>query len=174
MSPLEAIYFAAILLIGVPAAFRLSGRVRNPVAFVMVASWVFCRILYAITGEGMPIQAMVLSDCAVIAAMFVKEDWQPCGYETLGRQFCAIWWERTPWDRAILCLFPVVWLFYAPIVGAQLQYWVLWSISLAQLMLAGLESLTLAQGLSANKSRADAPERPPPRLFATVREGVYG
>lgn len=199
MTFLEAVYFVAIVCVGVPAAFRISdvwagrgwaaalwsilkalarGRihVRNPTALAMVGSWVACRMIYEATGETMPMQALVLSDIAVIATIYCKRVWQDCSYATLRLQLAAIWWERSPWDRAILAIFPFVWLFYAPVLDPRSQYLALWSLSLAQLMLAGAEALHLHRGQMAIKSRADAPERPPPRhdFYAPAAGGGYG
>jgi hypothetical protein len=172
----EAFYFAMIVCVGVPSAFRLNARVRNPTALAMVATWFACRMSYEASGETMPRRALVLSDIAVVTTIYCKQVWRTCSYATLRLQLVALWFERSPWDRAILAIFPFVWLFYAPILEPKPQYWVLWSLSLAQLMLAGAEALHLHRGQMAIKSRADAPERPPPRqdFYAPAAGGGYG
>ncbi len=178
MSVETTIYFLALLFVGVPAALRVSVepvriRVRNPTALAMVATWIAGRAVYAATGEWLPLKAMVLFDWAVIVAILSKKDWRICsphgGWQYL---ICFLWHERSPCDRAILALFPMVWLFYAPVVDSRTQYWVLWSLSMAQLALAGLEPLQSWLGAMAKTSRADAKGRPPPGLtfHAPVRE----
>ncbi len=176
MSTASALYFAAILLIGVPAAFRLNGRIRNATAFAMVAMWLFGRVVYWLTGEWMPLQAMVLQDMVVIAAMFVKEDWRDCSpYTNLRYQFCALWNERSPWDRAILALFPVAWIFYFPVVDGQKQFWTLWGLGLLQLIAAGLEALTLWQAKrGANPFRADSPDHSRSDFTSAWASEAYG
>lgn len=185
MSAEELIYFAAILFVAATAALRFTAIARfpwrrpqagNPTALAMVITWAICRLLYWWSGEAMPLQASVLSDVAVVAAIYCKREWRRCSYETIRLQMAALWRERSPWDRAILTLFPLVWLFYAPVVDPQTQYWTLWSLSMAQLALAWLEPLYDRRGLSANMPRADAAERPPPRLDfrAPVRGRSYG
>lgn len=176
MSPEELIYFAAIMLIGVPAAFRLDG-IRNPTALAMVATWFVGRAVYVLSGDGMPIKAMVLFDWAVIVTIFAKKDWRICApHSGLEYLACFVWHERSPCDRAIIAMFPVVWLFYAPVAGPITQFWVLYLLGLAQLMLAGFEALQHWLGAMAKQSRADAKGRSPPGLnfHAPVRETGFG
>ncbi len=177
MSLAELIYIAAIVLIGGPASFRVAGwsgfvpalRVRNPVAFAMVATWFACRLLYWGTGQGMVPEVMAVSDMFVIAAMFVKDDWRCCPYRNRWHQIACLWLERTPWDRGILALFPVAWWLYTPVLPPLVQYWVLWGIGLAQLALAGLEGLHSWQRSNGQTPRAAAPGEPPGFRFATAQ-----
>lgn len=179
MSTPAAIFFLCVLVVGLPASLRVHGfsvRVRNATALAIVATWLFGQLIYALTGEWLPLQAMVLQDMVVVATMFAKQDWQDCSpYPTLRRQIVCFWLERSPWDRAILALFAPAWLLYAPILDPLTQFWTLWSIGLAQLMLAGAEAFHLWQKTKANSSRADA-QGPPPRLdfYAPAREWGYG
>lgn len=137
----------AIVLIGLPASIRATLRplriaVRNPTALAMVVGWVFGWSIYQATGIGMPIQTMVLCDWAVITVIYSKSDWSDCApYSGWRHQLCAVWLERSPWDRAIIALFPFVWFFYTPIVDIYYRYWALYGLGLAQLMLAGREAL---------------------------------
>lgn len=186
MSPEEAFYFAAIVLVGLPAAFRLSFvwdsrgllvtvlrlagsiRVRNPVALAMVATWFACRLLWSITGECPP-QALVISDMVVIASTFVKDDWAESAYRGKRHMIaCLLWFERTPWDRVILALFPVAWLLYGPVL-TRFEYWTLYGIGLAQLAIAGWEGVHNWQRTKANSSHADAPGDFSGMMFAPVQ-----
>lgn len=176
MSLSTFIVFLAILFVGVPAALRVTGhkvRIRNATALAMVAMWLVGQAIYLATGETMPLGAMFLQDMVVIMAIYAKPDWQDCfPYRTFRQQIRAAWLERSPWDRGILALFPLAWLFYAPIVGAQLQYWTLYGIGLAQLMLAGQEAFPLLRGRMAKKSRAE--DAGPPGLTFAAWERGYG
>lgn len=120
----------------------------------MVAMWLFGRLVWELTGEWLPVKAMVVQDMFVIAAMFLKDDWRTCPYRNMPHQLACLWLERTPWDKRILALFPLAWLFYAPVVEPQLQFWVLWGIGLAQLALAGHEALHLWQRANGHELRA--------------------
>jgi hypothetical protein len=166
------LYFLTVLFVGMPAALRVTGfrvRVRNSTAFAMVAMWLFGQFIWWLTGEWLPVQAMILQDAAVIAAMFVKDDWCTCPYRNGWHQLACLWIERTPWDKAILVLFPSAWLFYFPVTTPTNQFWTLWGIGLAQLALAGLEALHEGRGTVGQPSRADAPGKFPGILFAPVK-----
>lgn len=163
-----------MLVVGLPAGLRVTGfkvRIRNPVALAMVASWLAGQAIYYATGITMPTKAMILFDSIVVSTMFVKEEWVACDYRDWRHQLACLWHERTPWDKAILALFPLAWLFYTPLVGGEIQYWTLWGIGLAQLMLAGHEALHMWQRAKGHSSRADAPRDDPPRSFFAPAQG---
>lgn len=171
MTKAEAFYAAAIIACGVTAAIRVQGfrvRVGNITALAMVAMWFLGRLIYALTGEGTPIRFMLVQDAAVIASMFIKNEWVDCPYRSLTHQLACLWHERTPWDKAILALFPVAWFFYARVLNPSHQYWTLWGIGLLQLALAGLEAIHFRQRAKAKSLHADAPGQPPGTLFAPV------
>ncbi len=168
MSPEEAIYFAAVIAVGMTQALR-----RNATAIALVATWLVCRVIYEKAGH-CPLQAQIISDMIVIAAMFVKEDWVNYAYRNGWHQLACMWTERTPWDRVILALFPVMWLNYFPILSTTPQCWTLWGIGLIQLGLAGHEAFHQWRKTRANSSLADAPEHPSGTLFAPVRGEAYG
>lgn len=191
MSAPTLIYFIAIIAV-LPAAIRVTGRpsihVRNPVALAMIVMWLFSRFIWWKTGQWLPIQAMLIQDMAVIGAMFVKDDWITCPYRNSWHQIRCLWHERTPWDKGILAIFPVAWLFYisasAAFIGPAvrllipaatdgvIQFWVLWSLSLAQLTLAGLEGFHPFAAGNGQTLRAD--DERPPGLGFTAWERSYG
>lgn len=179
MSTPTLIFFLAVIAC-LPAAIRVTGRpsirVRNATALALIVMWLFSRLVWALTGEWLPLKAMVIQDMVVIATVFAKRDWQDCApYVDLRRQFAAMWLERSPWDRAILALYAPTWLLYAPVAAPIIQFWALWGIGLAQLALAGHEALSLWLRDNGQSTRADAPGRPPPRtFFAPVGSEVYG
>lgn len=187
MSIPTLIYFLAVIAV-LPAAIRVSGRpfVRNATAFALVAMWLFSRLVWALTGEYLPLEAMFIQDMVVIGAMFVKTEWVACPYRSRWHQFACIWIERSPWDKAILAIFPVAWLLYAsaPVAfiapsvrllfpaatDGQIQFWILWSLSLGQLILAGLEGFHLA----GNGQTLRAADERPPGLGFTAWRRLYG
>lgn len=170
MSPEESFYALAVAVTAFVTLVRSVWPPRfgigNATALAMVAMWLAGRALYLLTGLGTPLGAMLLQDMVVIAAIYVKPDWQDCfPYRTFSQQLRAAWLERSPWDRAILALFPLAWLFYLPVAAPRTTYWTLYGIGLAQLALAGWEALHLSRGRMANKSRADD-AGPPGLTFA--------
>lgn len=179
MSTPTLIFLIAVMFVGLPAALKVSGkpsiRIRNATAFAIVAMWLFGRLVYALTGEWLPLQAMVIQDMVVVATIFAKQDWRDLWpYRTMKAQLAAMWLERSPWDRAVLALFAPTWLFYAPVLSPILQFWTLWSIGLTQMMLAGWEAFHLWQRADGQRFRADARGPSPPLTFAPVRSGSYG
>lgn len=135
----------------------------------MVVMWFAGQAMCAAAGGNPSLQDMIkvmtFSDAAVIASMFFKEDWATCPYTDWWRQFTCLWYERTPWDKVILVLFPVAWLFYTPLVGGDFQYWTLWGIGLLQLALAGHEAFYSTLRAVGQKLRAND-ERPTGLEFA--------
>lgn len=175
MSAPTFLYLLAVIAV-LPAAIRVTGRpsihVRNATALALVATWLFSRIVWFLTGEWLPLQAMFVEDMVVIGAMFTKEDWYSCPYKNGWHQLACLWLERTPWDKAILAIFPVAWLLYTPVLEPTLQFWVLWSLSLGQLILAGLEGFHLH--LAGNGQTLRAADERPPGLEFTAWERSYG
>lgn len=178
MSAPTLLYFLAVLFVGMPAALRVTGhkvRVRNATALAFVLMWLFGRAVYAATGEWLPVQAMVFQDIVIVATIFAKDDWCDLWpYRSMKAQLAALWLERSPWDRAILALFVPAWLLYFPILSPIPQFWTLWGIGLAQLMLSGAEAFHLWLRTDGHRFRADARGRSPPLLFAPVRSGSHG
>lgn len=177
MSVPTFIYCIAVIAC-LPAAIRVGGRpfVRNATAFALIAMWLFGRAVWWLTGEWLPLQAMIVQDLVVIATIYARHDWQDCSpYRDMRCQFAALWLERSPWDRAILALYAPTWLLYAPVAAPIVQFWALWGIGLAQLALAGHEALFIWLRDNGQTTRADAPGTPPPRsLFAPVTGESYG
>lgn len=142
MSRSELLYWLAVLCVGLPSAFTLIGRLRNVTALALSASWIASEAVYYLTGEGMAFRTMFIADLTVIAVIYCKaewREWQP--YRSLRDQFAALWYERSPWDRTVIAIFPVAWIFYLRPLDPFYEYWTLWSLALTQLLLAGWEAL---------------------------------
>lgn len=140
---LEAAFFLGVVLcVGLPAGITLGGRLRNLTALALSLSWFAGYGFYLATGEGMSGTFLWLVDVTVIAAIFAKDEWAICApYAGLRHQLRATWWERSPWDRAVLAIFPVAWIFYVLPISPFAEYWALYYLALAQFALAGWESL---------------------------------
>lgn len=161
----QLLFLLAVLFIGLPAGLKgwRHPRVRNLTALALSASWVASEAVYYITGDGMALRTMFLSDVAVIAAIYCKPEWRQWHpYRSLADQFAALWYERSPWDRAVLAVFPAAWLFYVLPMADFTRYWTLYGLALAQLLLAGWEAFNprLAR-LTANNLHSEPPGIPP-------------
>lgn len=159
MSNAELVYGAVVLFVGVPAARW------NFTAAALVLVYAFMTISYYAFHAVYSTGFCVLADITVMAVIYAKQparDLFP--YEGWRDQLAALWLEKSFWDRIVLALFPVGWIFYA---FAASPWWPLYWISLAQLLAAGLESLETYRNTRTAK-RASAPD-PPGFLFSPGR-----
>lgn len=173
----EVAFASIVLLVGIPAAVRFvrwRPRVRNLTAFALVLSWCFGQGIWLVTGNNLPISAYVIADIFVLAAIFCKADWQQYWpYEGWKAQLLALWYERSPWDRAVIAIFPVMWCVYALPLGEWTKWALLWWLSAAQFFFAGGEAIHLV-GLSANKSCVETPGGSPGSEFRAWRLVRHG
>ena len=147
---------------------------KNWTAVALVLCYCFMQGSYYGLGITYPAGISMLADLTVVAIIYCKQpvcDLMP--YTTWQAQLVACWLERSLWDRLIIALFPVGWVFYA---FAGDPWWPLYFISLAQFVAAGFEafenfqSARSAKAGSANKQDGD---KPPNAEFA-VAGGGYG
>lgn len=133
MSNAELIYAAVVVFIGLPA------MLKNWTAAALVLCYCFMQGSYYGIGIVYPPIVGVLADLTVIALIYAKQPAHDL-WPYRGRKYwLAAWWlERSFWDRVILALFPVGWIFYA---FARDPWWPLYWVSLAQLLAAGYEAL---------------------------------
>lgn len=160
MSNAELVYAAVVLFIGVPA------MLRNWTAAALVLCYCFMQGSYYGLGIVYPANVSFLADCTVIAMIYAKPpacDFYP--YESWRHQIVACWLERSFWDRVIISLFPVGWIFYAL---AAAPWWPLYWISLAQLLAAASEAFETYRTTRTAK-RVSAPD-PPGFFFAPGRD----
>lgn len=153
MSLEEALFLAIVLLVGLPAGITVQPlRTRNGTALALTGAWFFGWAIYIVCGIGMPVQAMLIADFAVITVIYCKDDWRDCSpYRGWAHVLCSVWLERSPWDRAILAMFPLAWVFYAGLFSDHLRYWALWLIAAAQFLLAGWEALSNTRTANADQ-----------------------
>lgn len=146
MSTPEAIFLAVVMSVGLASAFY------NTTSAGLVASYFLSYLAYKITGEGMPIPAMLLADYLVIVLIAAKPDAHECPYTTRLAQFCALWGERTREDKIILGIFPFVWFLYFVEIAAFYRWWALWWLALFQFLIAGWEGYSVWQQRHAAKN----------------------
>ncbi len=151
MSNAELIYAAVVLFAGIPAARW------NWTAAALVTSYTFMQGSYYGLGATYPVVVSVLADLTVIAAIYCKRpavDLFP--YPDWKAQAAALWLELSYWDRLVIGLFPVGWVFY---IVASNPWWPLFWVSIAQLLAASYEGLEAFHSTRTAK-RAIAPEPP--------------
>lgn len=130
MQPQQLILLAVALAVGISSAWR------NPTAFGLVVAFV-------VSSFGLPHAYFIFPDIFTLAMIFCKPRYQPCPayWElTTWEQLKCIVTERAPADRFVMLSMPIAWLFYATVLS-HTQYWVLWTIGLAQLVVVGVEPL---------------------------------
>lgn len=132
MTTPEFVFALAVLCVGLPSAFTLGGRLRNLTALALSLSWGASEAAYYLTGEGMSPFFMWIIDVTVIAAILAKNEYTDLpGWRN----------QISPWDRAVLAIFPVAWLFYVVPIDPYGRYWALYILALAQFALASWEVL---------------------------------
>lgn len=131
------IMYLVVACIGLPAAFR------NPTAAALVMAWVASEAMFLVTGDSLPIEYYPFLDVFVIAVIMAKHEY--CNqrpYRGTWHQLKCLLLERSPADRVVLLIFPVMWgLYIAPIHPYYLWY-ALWFLCIAQFVSAGAEALS--------------------------------
>ncbi len=136
MSIYGLIMWCVMLLIGVPSAWR------NPTAAALVGAWVFSKALFLATGDGLAVNFYVFPDIAALAIILAKPEYCFRGYDrSWWMEFKCILLERSPSDRAVMLLFPVLWWGYVADISEYSRYFVLWGASILQVLFASAESL---------------------------------
>jgi hypothetical protein len=136
MSGPEIVFLSIILLVGAPAAFF------NRTALSLVVSWSIQEAVCLVTGQGSGTMLGLVLDYGVILFVLSKPEVRDCSpYPTMWHQILSFWCERSFWDGAVLTIFPLMWLIHASKFDVYYQWWALWWLALAQIVLAGVEAL---------------------------------
>lgn len=136
--------YCVVAGIGFPAAFRL----RNMTALALIVAWLTGEIVSAKTGNPLPIVTYAVTDPLVIAAICTKATIREgCStYPTLREQMRCMWAAITVCDRFVIGLYVFaawpVYLFYLGGIHPYYTWMMLWYVSIAQFMSAGLEVLS--------------------------------
>lgn len=169
MSFPDYLLLAVVLLVGVPAA------TRNATAVGLVASYFAAQGLWYFTGLVFSPKLSLLIDLSVIAVIYCKRPAYDCWpYRDWRLQLCAIWLERSYWDRIVLAAFPPMWAVYFLPLSASTAFWSLYWLAIAQFIAAGGE--VVQSYLSARSAKAGvAPNSSVGSKFNTGwREWGYG
>lgn len=139
------------------------GGWRNSTAVALAASFIVPKLLWLFTGYEFGIEGLFRIDLAIVASIYIFKRGTPnqwCrrlkpddGYpfRSFPHQLCALWLERTPYDRFVLLCFPAVWWFYG-VDNVDVQFWACTFIWIAQILAAGTE----AAGIYRNRRAANA------------------
>lgn len=153
MSTWEAVFAAIVILCAVVAW-------RNWTVVAMVASWGVLQAAWLMTREWSPMLELIC-DYAVLIAIFVKEERDCDPYKSVWHQLACIVTRRSPCDRVVMLLFPLMWVLYVSPVDPYYRWWGLWWLSAIQYLAAGYEGLgpTLAGYWTWLKSFNETPPR---------------
>jgi hypothetical protein len=142
-----------VALVGLPSAWR------NPTAAALVLSWSASEVWFLLTGDNLRLQFYVFPDSVVLAIILAKPEYNPCEFYrgTLHQLACVVT-ERTPPDRIVMAIFPVMWMVYVSDLDAYHKWWLLYLLVVAQFAAAGLEALSpyrRASAVSETSAQAD-------------------
>lgn len=131
MSWQALVMYAVVAGLGIPAALR------NVTALAMVIAWLSVELVYQATGNSLPLQYSFMADIAVVAVIYAKA-------------------SRTLWDRWIVGIYVVlVWPAYVLQFDPYTKWMLLWALTIAQFVLAGVEAL--ATTIARRKARPKTP-----------------
>lgn len=146
-----------VVVVGLPSAWR------NPTALALVLSWAFGYVIYLATGDAPELKYYVMADIAVLVIIICKPLQFHGPYENWRHQLQCFFLERSIWDRAVVLIFPLVWVFYVVNISEFARYWALYGLYGAQLLASSGEALQ--SWLVARKANAGQ--------VATTDEVVY-
>lgn len=162
MSLPELFFAAVVLLVGIPAAFR------NPTAFGLVIAWALVTGMWYLGGRALLVDPewssfiRLVIDIAVVALIYCKPPTYDCyPYRNIWRQLCALWFERSVWDRIVIAAFVIMWASYFLPLEPYEAWWLQFMLSVGQFLAAGGESLeTYRIDRAANADEAAAQDTP--------------
>lgn len=127
---------AVVAVVGIPSAWK------NPTAAALVLAWVFSQALYYFTGNGLAIKFYTFPDIVILAVIFAKPEYCNQGMyrSTLHQLWCVVA-ERSPSDRMVMLIFPIIWWAYVADISAYACWWILWGATVLQFLFASTESI---------------------------------
>lgn len=149
------IIYAVVIGVGLPATLR------NPTAGALVVNWTVGEFAWMITANDLPLKVYFMADVAVITVICIKairrEDCRI--YPTLREQMICLGRALTIWDRWIAASYIfVVWPVYILEMDARTKWFLLWSLVIAQFLLAAGEAIYSMLGYTNGRV---TPNRPP-------------
>jgi hypothetical protein len=116
----------------------------NPTAAALVISWLAGTVVYWITGNNLPIEFYLYPDIFVIAVIFAKRE--GCNlrpYRSTWHQLACVLLERSPMDRVVMLVFPVMWVIYGLSIPVYNKWYCLWALVLVQFAAAIYEAFVV-------------------------------
>lgn len=132
----EIFIWAVVFVIGVPSAWR------NPTAAALVISWIFGELVYLFSGNNLPVDFYLYPDILVLAVIMAKPE--ACNlrpYRNVWHQLSCVLLERSPADRMVMLIFPVMWAFYVSGLDPYYVWWTLYGLVILQFLFASSESV---------------------------------
>lgn len=132
----EIIIWTIVFVVGVPSAWR------NPTAAALVISWIFGELAYIFTGDNLPINFYLYPDIFTLAVIMAKPE--ACNlrpYQSTLHQLKCLLLERSPSDRMVMLIFPLMWTIYVSGLHPYYVWWLLWSLVILQFLFASAESI---------------------------------
>jgi hypothetical protein len=146
----------------------------NLTAGALVMAWIAGQIVYLITGDNLPVEFYLYPDVFVLAVIFAKPEW--CNlrpYTSAWHQLKCIVLERSPADRIVMLIFPLMWVIYGAQISDFHRWWSLYFLCLVQLLAAGWESIILYRR-DAEAADARQPDNTGTLLVACPQEVRFG
>lgn len=154
MTTPELVILAIVVVIGIPSA------TWNPTAAALVISWIVGEVVYLITGNNLPTTIYLFPDFFVLAVIMAKAEAFDCRpYRGTWHQLRCILLERSGADRVVMAIFPVMWLLYVADIHPFYKWYALWSLTIAQFLAVGWESIAQFHRAGAVSARRDHPSR---------------
>jgi hypothetical protein len=131
----------ALLLWGIVFAVGIPSAWRNPTAAALVICKIAGWAIYRITGDSLPVEYYLYPDLFVLAVIYAKHE-HACYYPYRGfwHQLACVLLERSPADRVVVLIFPVMWTLYVAPIDPYYVWWSLYYLVIAQFLAAGWES----------------------------------
>lgn len=121
-------------------------------------AWIVAEAIYIVTGNSLPVEYYVFPDIFVLTVILCKAEYQCLWpYDSLWHQLKCVVLERSPADRIIMLIFPVMWALYIAELHPYYKWWALYFFALAQFFAAGWEAFSAYRRDKAAVHSSDGP-----------------
>jgi hypothetical protein len=134
---------AEILMLALASGAGLIGLSRlNATGVALAVQYFAVRGYFWASGAEVPLRWQFLADLTVLAVIYCKRPARDCfPYRGLAHQLCALWIERSLWDRIVIACFLGMWAAYSLPLSPYHLWWSLFWLASAQYAAAGIEGL---------------------------------
>lgn len=167
MTTPEIVILAVVVYVG------LGTSLLNPTSAALTLAWIAGQIYYWWTGDSVPTEFYLYPDIFVLAVIMAKrEDCNLSPYRSEWHRLACLLLERSPADRIVMMIFPVMWVIYVLPIHDYYKFWSLYYLVLAQFFAAGHEGIArYVRGADADDH--DDSGRSGPLLFALLPGGGW-